>query len=175
MMVITAYGSRRTFSSNQLQDAESSWILPVTPQPHPASASAPHELSDAARATWQHLVDDQVEAQLAPCVRVNARRPRNRDGDTISGGGAAPFSSYLAHCRWMARVACPSHADRTRLRIGHDQIARSRRPIHLGGGAGRGGDVHLQTVRMNLIRLVVELQRRCGGSAQDENPVWDVV
>src|SRR2546423_9157679 len=151
MMVITAYGSRRTFSSNKLQDAESSWILPVPPQPHPAAASAPHELSDAARATRQHLVDDQVEAQLAPCVRVNARRPRNRDGDTIPGGSAAPFSSHLAHGRWMAGIACPSHADRARLRIGDDQTARSRPPIHLRGRASPRRDVHPPTRRTELI------------------------
>src|SRR5947208_16790754 len=64
-------------SSNELENPEATRILPVAPQPHPAPATAPHQLAHAPHAAGKHFINDEVEAHTAARVRIYAGRPRN--------------------------------------------------------------------------------------------------
>src|SRR5436853_1828135 len=109
-------------SSHQLQYPEPLRILPISPQPHPTIPAAPDELSRPTLAAGQHLVNDKVETDLAPHVRVVPFRPRDRDGDALARLGAAPGApDRRGHAGAIAR---PPHAHRPRdLPLGHDEEA----------------------------------------------------
>src|SRR5512144_85638 len=55
-------------SSHELQNAEPTSVLPISPQPDPPVAAAPYELPGAPFPIWQLLVHDQVESRAAPDV-----------------------------------------------------------------------------------------------------------
>src|SRR2546428_8968154 len=68
-------------SSHQLQHPEPLRILPVSAQPHPAVAAAPHELPRPADPAGKHLVDDEVE----PFASRSPSRGRNGIARTSAG------------------------------------------------------------------------------------------
>src|SRR2546426_3628519 len=77
-------------SSHQLQHPEPLRILPVSTQPHPAVAAAPHELPRPADPAGKHLVDDEVEPYAPADVRAMPFRPRDRERDAIALARPAP-------------------------------------------------------------------------------------
>src|SRR2546430_9090088 len=134
--------------------------LQIPRQPHPPVPAGPNELSRPTLAAGQHLVNDKVETDLAPHVRVVPFRPGDRDGDAVARLGAAPGApDRRGHAGAIAR---PPQAHRPRdLPLGHDEEA--------GDVAGlRVAEVHLQAVRVDVLRLVVESQQRriAGGRAE---------
>src|SRR2546425_71284 len=77
-------------SSHQLQHPEPLRILPVSTQPHPAVAAAPHELPRPADPAGKHLVDDEVEPYAPADVRAMPFRPRDGERDAIALARPAP-------------------------------------------------------------------------------------
>src|SRR5438552_15062561 len=106
-------------SSHQLQYPEPLRILPVSSQPHPTVPTAPDELSRPPLAAGQHLVNDKVETDLAPHVRVVPFRPGHRDGDAVALLGAAPGApDRRAHAGAIARPQ-PAHRSPPVPPLGH--------------------------------------------------------
>src|SRR5213593_4384473 len=146
-------------SSDELQDPEPIPVLPVPPQPDPSVAAAPHELPRAPHAARQHLVDDHVEADAAADVRAAPVGRRDRRRDAIPHISAAPSAAY--HLRPSSRARA-THPQPTAVPpLGHDQPSGHRT---LFGGA----HVELDAVRVNVVGLVVEPERRCLAGAEAE-------
>src|SRR2546426_4926944 len=146
-------------SSHQLQDPEPIPVLPVPPQPDPSVAAAPHELPRAPHAARQHLVDDQVEADAAADVRAAPVGRRDRRRDAIPHISAAPRAAD--HLRPSSRARA-THPQPTAVPLlGHDQPSGHRT---LFGGA----HVELDAVRVNVVGLIVEPERRRLAGAEAE-------
>src|SRR5207244_1087580 len=146
-------------SSHQLQDPEPIPVLPVPPQPDPSVAAAPHELPRAPHAARQHLVDDQVEADAAADVRAAPVGRRDRRRDAIPHISAAPRAAD--HLRPSSRARA-THPQPTAVPpLGHDQPSGHRT---LFGGA----HVDLDAVRVNVVGLIVEPERRRLAGAEAE-------
>src|SRR5437879_6094706 len=151
-------------SSHQLQHPEPLRILPVAPQPDPSVAAAPHELSRAPHTAREHLVDDQVEADAAADVRATPLGRRDRRRDAIPRVGAAPGPAY--HLRPVGSRARAAHAQPIGVAPrGDDQPARHRTLF-------RDAQVDLDAVRVDVVGLVVEPDRRRVARAGAELRVW---
>src|SRR2546426_3308816 len=147
-------------SSDELQDPEPIRVLPVAPQPDPSVAAAPHELPRAPHAAREHLVDDQVEADAAADVRATPLGRRDRRRDAIPRVGAAPGPAY--HLRPAGSRARAAHAQPTGVApLGYDQPARHRTLF-------RDAQVDLDAVRVDVVGLVVEPERRRVARAEAE-------
>src|SRR5947208_9731363 len=147
-------------SPHQLQYPEPLRILPIAAQPYPAVAAAPHELSRPPLAAGEHLVNDKVETALAPHVCVVPFRPGDRDGDAVARLGTAPGASDRpGHAGAIARPPHPHWPRVPPLR--HDEEPADVARLQV-------AQVQLQAIRVDVLRLVVEPQRRpsAGGRAE---------
>src|SRR6188472_1668205 len=78
--------------SAELERSESRRVLPVAPQPDPSSPAAPDQLAGSAQPIGEHLIDQQVEANLHTRPEVTPVRRSNGDREKVSrlcGGPAA--------------------------------------------------------------------------------------
>src|SRR5438046_1905788 len=147
-------------SSHQLQYPEPLRILPIAAQPYPAVAAAPHELSRPPLAVGEHLVNDKVETDLAPHVCVVPFRPVDSDGDAVARLGTAPGASDRPGR--AGAIARPAHPHRPGLPpLGHHEEPADVASLQV-------AQVQLQAIRVDVLRLVVEPQRRrsAGGRAE---------
>src|SRR2546425_157211 len=137
-------------SSHELQHPEPLRILPVSAQPHPAVAAAPHELPRPADPAGKHLVDDEVEPYAPADVRAMPFRPRDGERDAIALARPAPRApDGVGHPGRLPRPA--SAQPRTILPFGDHEEP--------GDIAALGvPQVQLQTVRVHVVGLVIEPQ-----------------
>src|SRR5258708_39044791 len=98
-------------SSDELQDAYPLGVLSIAAQPDPAIAPAPDELSRASHAVGEHLVNQQVEADLGSDVRAVLGGPADGEGHAISSAGAAPGAPHrVGRAGRVARSPHPHRA-----------------------------------------------------------------
>src|SRR2546427_617273 len=137
-------------SSHQLQHPEPLRILPVSAQPHPAVAAAPHELPRPADPAGKHLVDDEVEPYAPADVRAMPFRPRDGERDAIALARPAPRApDGVGHPGRLPRPA--SAQPRAILPFGDHEEP--------GDIAALGvPQVQLQTVRVHVVGVVIEPQ-----------------
>src|SRR3989441_10969268 len=137
-------------SSHQLQHPEPLRILPVSTQPHPAVAAAPHELPRPADPAGKHLVDDEVEPYAPADVRAMPFRPRDGERDAIALARPAPRApDGVGHPGRFPRPA--SAQPRAILPFGDHEEP--------GDVAALGvPQVQLQTVRVHVVGVVIEPQ-----------------
>src|SRR6267378_689563 len=94
-----------------------------------------------------------------------SRRPRERYGHAVAGVGPAPATAHDPSS--PVCVAGGAGTDGVAVVIRDDEIANRRADV-IGGMTSGSAEVHLQSIGMNLVRLVVELQRRGGRRSQHE-------
>src|SRR3989475_12701874 len=137
-------------SSHQLQHPEPLRILPVSAQPHPAVAAAPHELPRPADPAGKHLVDDEVDPYAPADVRAMPFRPRDGERDAIALARPAPRApDGVGHPGRLPRPA--SAQPRAILPFGDHED-----PGHI---AALGvPQVQLETVRVHVVGVVIEPQ-----------------
>src|SRR6266516_4469904 len=153
-------------SSHQLQHAEPLRLLPISPQPHPSVATAPDELSRTPLAAGEDRVNGKVEADLAADVGAMPFRPRDRESNAVALLGAPPGAVDRAgRSRPRSRTA-PAPAASVSLPpspspspLGHYQKAGDVAAFQV-------AEVELDAIRADVVRLVIEPQRRRSGGAE---------
>src|SRR5207247_392646 len=100
----------------------------------------------------QHLVDDQIEPDATPEMRAKRLRPADRDGETVSRVGPLPRGAHALRITQGLSRAAHSYAAAVPSLRGHE-IPDRRRAVQV-------AQVQLHAVRVNVVGLVVEPQRR---------------
>src|SRR3954447_14622519 len=75
----------RALKSAELERSKSRRILPVASEPNPSSATTPDQLAGPSKSIGEHLIDQQVEADLLTRPELAPVRRSNRYGDKVSG------------------------------------------------------------------------------------------
>src|SRR5256885_1347732 len=156
-------------SSHQLQHAHPVHVLPISPQPHPAVAAAPDELPGAALPAGKHLVHEQIETHPPADVGALPLGPRHAERHAIPALQPGPSAPHAV--RISGPVARGPRAYPPPVGLRHDQVpdALVRLPPSF-----FPRHVHLHSVRMDVVGLVVEPQRRRLRRAEAEVGLRDV-
>src|SRR5436309_15349420 len=103
---------------------------------------------------------------------THAAGPWYRDGRAISRFRAPPAAAEILGTCIGNAVRRSNRTDATSLLLGYDQITDGvPAAICL---SGHGSEIHLQTIRVDIVGLVVQPQRGCIAGAQEDVGLVDV-
>src|SRR4051812_48849896 len=80
----------------QLEDPKPSGVLPVAPEPAPAAAAAPYQLTRPPEPVGEHVIDQQIETDLVTRPKRSPIGRRNGQGHAVARVGRLPGSPHLA-------------------------------------------------------------------------------
>src|SRR6185503_10508297 len=144
--------------SAELERSKPRRFLPVASQPNPSSTTTPDQLAGSAKPIGEHLIDQQVEADLLTRPEVTPVRRSNGHSEKVPCFGGGPAAGNL-----IGRGPSAFHST-------NDKLSGCRRNDQ-GPGANvllRKPDVQLNSVGVDLIRLVVQPERRRLGISEDQ-------
>src|SRR6476620_11050195 len=144
--------------SAELERSKPRRILPVAPQPNPTSATAPDQLAGSAKPIGEHLIDQQVEADLLTGPEVAPVRRSNGDRKKVPCFCGRPAAGNL-----IGRGPSAFHATNDKLSGGRGNDQDPGANLLL-----RKPDIQLNSVGVDLIRLVVQPERRRLGISEDQ-------
>src|SRR5207245_651565 len=161
-MLTRSWGSWRTMRT-LIPPAPGSPSAPAPadlPAATPIRSAAPDELPRPSHSAGEHLVNDKVETDPAPDMRAVPIGPGDRQRDAVAALRAPPGAlDAVGNARRPTGGSDPHAA--SVLPFGHDQPASDVAAFQI-------AQVQLQPVRVNLVGLVVEPQRRRVGGAETQ-------
>src|SRR5215210_4053759 len=126
--------------------------MPVAPQPHPASSTAPHQLPRSSEPVRLHLVYEEIEFDPVAQLNVAPARRLESQRHAVAVFGGRPAALY--HVRSTGEARDPARMQGPSLSRGNDQKS-SRLLLH------REFQIYLEPIGMDLVGLVVQ-QQGCG-------------